>query len=164
MGYCHWETERRLSGATLTVIMDAVLSRKTPFRFRSDGRSMDPFIKSGDILTLAPIDQKIFVGDLVGFIHPLSKRFGVHRIVGKSGDYFQVKGDNLPVADGLVRASDLIGRITLVEREGKAVRIGCGPERVFIALLSRWAVWTRLRGWWSILRKKAWRGERRTIS
>jgi hypothetical protein len=61
----------------------------------------------------------------------------IHRIIGKQTDSLTIKGDNALSSDGPVPTENILGRITKIERDGKLIRLGLGPERVIIALLSR---------------------------
>jgi hypothetical protein len=95
---------------------------------------MSPFIKNGDFITVSPF-YKIppRVGDVVAFS---SERAGspiVHRVVGKSGKCLLVKGDNASHAHDLVPETNILGRVTQIERDGKKVSFGLGPERALIA-------------------------------
>ena len=48
------------------------------------------------------------------------------------------QGDNMPGRpDGMIPVGDILGLVTCVERGGRKVRFGLGPERLLIALLSR---------------------------
>lgn len=58
-------------------------------------------------------------------------------MVGRRADSSHIKGDNVPDEAILVPGADILGRITRVERYGKRISLGLGPERVLIAFLSR---------------------------
>ena len=55
--------------------------------------------------------------------------------VAKNG--YLIRGDNTLEPDGLLQKSSIRGQVTHVEREGKTVFFGGGPERSLIAFLSR---------------------------
>jgi len=102
---------------------------------------MSPFIRDGDVVTVSPCPRDTMgLGDVVAFVQPCSGRLAVHRVVGRGRDSWRIRGDNTPEADGWIGHDDILGRVTRVERAGKRVRLGLGPERVLIALFSR-------RGW-----------------
>ena len=61
----------------------------------------------------------------------------VHRIVAASRGIFLIQGDNNPAPDGWIPLTNVLGRVTLVEREGKRGPTGLGPERHLIAWLVR---------------------------
>jgi len=121
---------------------------------------MSPFIKDGDVITVAPVlhshrnqhdlariplhhgDMPELrasgIGHVVAFISPLNQRLVVHRIIGRHDSSFLIQGDNLPgtFAD-MVSLDDVLGRVVRIERGRKRVWLGLGPERYAIAGLSR---------------------------
>jgi len=128
-----------LSGPALVKILQAVLDKGVPCRFRAKGFSMTPFIKDGDVITVSPLSNALpRLGDVVAFIHPETERLVVHRMVGQNGNYFLVRGDNTSsVTNDLIPKENILGCTTRVEREGNEVFLGLGPERLLIALLTR---------------------------
>ena len=150
--------ELPLSGQALLELMRAVLDRGAPFRFRARGWSMAPLIRDGDVITVSPLGRAApGIGDVVAFVQPGSGKVVVHRMVARCRGGVIVHGDAMPGGvDGIVAASNLLGRVTRVERCGRDVWLGLGPERTAIAWLSRTGRLNRLRGWlasWS----KPWR-------
>ena len=132
------QAKRAVSGAGFSVLMAAVLEKGVPFRFTAPGCSMTPFIRDGDVITVAP--GRIRFGDTVAFVSPHSGKLTVHRVVRISRDGYLIKGDNMPEPDGTVPRTSLLGRVVSVEHCSRHVRLGLGIERVAIAFLSR-------RGW-----------------
>jgi hypothetical protein len=99
---------------------------------------MSPFIKDGDVVTISTIvDSSPGFGDVIAFIHPRTERLIIHRVVGKIGDAFLLKGESALEPDGLIKKENILGLVTKVERKGKKVFLGLGPERFLIALLTR---------------------------
>lgn len=132
---------RLFTGRAVTELMIGVLAKGASFRFQAKGFSMSPFIRDGDVMVISPLrDHSLGRGHVAAFQHPRGKRLVVHRVVGKRGDSFLLKGDNVPTADGYVQAENILGYVSRVERDGKKVFLGAGPERFVIALLSS-------RGW-----------------
>jgi hypothetical protein len=130
--------ELPLSGPGLLELMRAVLSKGVPFRFQSKGFSMLPFIHEGDLVTVSPLSGAApRLGDVVAYAAVELERVVVHRVVGRSGGAWLVKGDNNPGADGLIVQAQILGRVTRVERDGREVSLGLGPERWLIARLAR---------------------------
>ncbi len=128
-----------LSRSALAGISRDVLEKGLPFRFSAPGSSMSPFIRNGDIITLAPFQADgCQPGAVVAFIRPDTGQLTVHRIFSVSGTGCRTKGDNSLQDDGEIPPVCIIGQVVRVERAGKSVRFGLGPERVIIALLSRW--------------------------
>jgi len=115
-----------------------VVSKGVKCRLQAKGYSMSPFIKDSDMLTISPIvDSSPGFGDVIAFIHPRTEKLIIHRVVGKIGDACLVKGENALEPDGLIERKHMIGIITGVERKGRKVFFGLGPERFLIALLTR---------------------------
>jgi signal peptidase I len=99
---------------------------------------MFPFIREGDVITIAPLKPSSpRLGDVVAFTPPGTQKLLVHRVIGKKGDSYLIRGDNAPAADGFLPRGRIIGRVILVERNGKRVYCGMGPEGFLIALLIR---------------------------
>jgi len=120
-------------------LLRQTLSNGKTFRFSAKGRSMEPFIRSGDIISITPLSpQKPRVGDILAFVYPLDGRLLVHRMILIRGNHYLMKGDastNQP--DGWVKPETLLGRVNRVERGNRKVMIGLGVEKALIALLSR---------------------------
>jgi len=149
-----------ISREDLLPLMQDVLTRGASFQFRARGASMSPFIKDGDVVTVAPLNkQKPAMGKVVAFLQPVSGHLSIHRIVGRQGLAFLMQGDNAAgAADGLVFEQDILGCVTRVERNGRRIILGLGPERYLVAWLSRNGLLIRVlnRYWWfkSFYRKK----------
>jgi len=120
-------------------LMKSILGKGASYRFQANGFSMRPFIRNGDIITISPLTKEpaISLGRVVAFIHPLTRKLVVHRIINKPRAFYMIKADNVLKPDGLVSRDDLLGYVSKVERNGKAVILGLGLERYFIAWLSR---------------------------
>ncbi len=126
-----------LSGTALKEFLQAVLAKGTSFRFKARGFSMHPFIKDGEMVTISPVPGvQLDPGDIVAFCHPESGKLVVHRIIKKNAQGFILRGDNCAAADGLVSAASIVGRVTAVEGDSWIKRLGRGPDRLFLALLS----------------------------
>lgn len=119
-------------------LMTAVLHRGASFRFTASGQSMSPFIHHEDVITIKSTSLRL--GDIVAYVNPVNSRLAVHRIIHRSNEKILLKGDNNSIADGWFPASDILGRVVLIEHGGKRVKIGVGVERILLAWLSR-------RGW-----------------
>jgi hypothetical protein len=124
---------------TLVEIMQAVHSRGLPLRFSAGGCSMAPFIRDSDIISVSPLSSRLpGMGDVVAFLHPETKLLCIHRVISRNNGALLIQGDNLPEKpDGMIPVEAIMGRVTRVERGGRRIRLGFGPERVLIALLSR---------------------------
>ncbi len=133
------KSQSLISQAVLVDLIGAVFVRGLPFRFTALGYSMSPFIQDGDIITLAPLaNQPLSLGEVVAYSMPGRNTLVVHRVLAKSALSCLIQGDNHPSGpDGEIPFSNLIGRVIHVERQGRRDRVGLGPERRLIALLSR---------------------------
>lgn len=139
--------ELPLSGKALWELMAAVLAKGRVFRFRARGWSMTPFIRDGDVICVAPFMEKPpAVGEIVAYTQPASEKLVVHRLVRRCGNAWLILGDNSTGAIGeWVPEASLLGRVIRIERDGKKVRLGLGPERYWIALFSRTGSFSLLR-------------------
>jgi hypothetical protein len=74
---------------------------------------------------------------VIAFIHPRTEKLLIHRVVWKSGDTYLLKGEGALEPDGLIKKENVLGLVTKVERKGKRIFLGLGPERFLIAILTR---------------------------
>ncbi len=126
-----------IPNARFVKIMEAVLARGAPFRFQASGFSMSPFIRDGDVITIAPRPARLRLGDVAAFVNPCKDRLTVHRIVGMRRGVCLMRGDHALEPDGSVVDTAILGRVMRVEHHGQTMRLGLGLERVAIAFLSR---------------------------
>ncbi|MDQ1330597.1 MAG: signal peptidase [Thermodesulfobacteriota bacterium] len=128
-----------IPGTAMIEIMQEVLSRGMSFRFRAGGFSMAPFIRDGDIISVSPLSSiPPGIGDVVAFLHPETKLLCIHRVLYRNNGALMIQGDNLPGnPDGMIPGEAIIGHVTRVERSGRSIKLGLGPERIFLAILSR---------------------------
>ena len=126
-----------LVGLLQTVVRD----EGKPFWFEATGSSMWPFMREGDALTVAPVAASgSRLGDAVAFLSPATGKLVVHRVVGWRDDDFLIRGDNTSESVDVVPATSILGQVTRLERGGRRVHFGLGPERKLIAFLSRWGL------------------------
>lgn len=138
---------------SLSELLTAVLTKGLHCCFIATGHSMSPFIKDGDEITVSPLhDSSPCLGAVVALIHPENGRLAIHRVVGKKGDSYLIKGDNSSDFDGFVQKENILGFVTKVEREGKNISIGLGPERFLIAFLTRRGLFPLLLSVWRLIR------------
>ena len=132
------KVEMTVSGSVMGDMLKTVLHQRLSFRFRAAGTSMSPFIKNGDVLTISPLgNTPPTFGGVIACIHPHTKKTVVHRLVGRPHRRFLVKGDNSHAPGVLLNLNDILGHVTRIERSGRRIRLGLGPERRLIALFSR---------------------------
>ena len=127
-----------LSGRGLVDLLRAVLHKGVPVRFQAKGFSMSPFIKNNDVVTISPLQgTQPSLGDIVAFAHPETQGLYIHRIVRNKGGFCVTKGDNRSQTEESVPIENILGSVTRVERDGRHVFLGLGPERFLIAFLGR---------------------------
>jgi len=123
---------------SITELLSTLVDKGLSCKFQAKGHSMSPFIKDGDAITVSPkVGCSPRFGDVVAFIHPRTEKLFIHRVVWKRRDAYIVKGENTLESDGLIKKENILGVVTEVERKGKKVFLGLGPERFLIALLTR---------------------------
>jgi hypothetical protein len=127
-----------LSNPALISLLQGVLAKGSRFRFHAKGDSMSPFIRSDDLITIAPLSSRTpRVGDIVAFVRPQTHQLVVHRIIGKDQDGFLVQGDNDSGQRDQVLGQNILGCVVKIERAGKEARLGLGPTRFLIPWLQR---------------------------
>jgi signal peptidase I len=130
--------EDDLSMEALVELLKAVVEKGRPFRIQALGFSMDPFIKNKNYITISPLSpDRPQLGDIVAFIQQRTGKLVVHRVVESKKNQYLIKGDNTSAPDGLVPKGNILGYVTKIDKDGKTVRFGSGPEKVFIAFVSR---------------------------
>lgn len=132
--------------------MAGVLARGAALRFRARGISMYPLIKDGDLLTVAPLSgTRPGRGQVLAF-SKLTGGVVVHRLTGRRGDDYLVRGDNVDDDTAVVSPGQILGQVTHIERNGRRVRLGLGPERFLIPTIrSNPLVWRTVCKTWRIL-------------
>jgi Peptidase S24-like len=145
--------ELSLPSQQLEKLMREVLGKGACFRFQGKGFSMSPFIKDGDVLTIAPVQGSApGFGDVVVFTHPHTGKLIIHRIIGKKASSFLAKGDNALEEDGPISRAAILGRVAKVERNGKEPLLGIGLDRFIIAFVTRNGLLPFLNPLWRFVR------------
>ena len=130
--------ELRLSNPGQLELLRGMEERKVPLRTMVRGLSMYPFIRDRDVLTIVPLERRrLQAGEIVAFALPDRDRLAIHRVIAKGKGGWLLRGDNRLASDGIIPQENIIGAVTCIERKGKNVSFGLGPERRLIALLSR---------------------------
>jgi len=129
--------EYRSNKASILELIKPILDQGKMVRFSAPGHSMVPFIHSEDVLSIEPIVNKPAIGDVVAFIEPERGLLVIHRVIQRQGDTYTIKGDNQDTADQNISQGSLVGKVKEVERAGKNIHLGLGPERRLIGYLSR---------------------------
>lgn len=110
-------------------VMDEALRIGTFVRFRAEGDSMSPTIRSGESITIAAVSaDEVVRGDVLVCRH--GKRVLAHRVVGvttRGADrLFYLRGDAKAACDPPVGADALVGKVISVCRNGRMTPL-CGP-------------------------------------
>ena len=134
-----------LSAESAGLLIEAVTKKGGNIRFQAKGGSMYPFIKDGDIVTVAPVaGGELRLGDVVAVAPKDGCGVVLHRIVKQNIGIVTIKGDNVWRVDGKFHPETIHGRLVGIERNGYRINWGLGPERKILAYLSFCGVWTRL--------------------
>ncbi len=93
-------------------------------QYKALGWSMWPFIRNGSILTVKP-KERIAIGDVI--LYKSRGALIAHRVIGRQRvngrSVFVTKGDNLSGKDAPVDASELLGKVVIVESEKKRIQM-----------------------------------------
>lgn len=108
-------------------LMVETLEKGDKLRFKALGGSMTPFIRSGDIITIEPVNHRnIVVGDIL--FYEADSEFLVHRLIekreNKENSIYTTKGDSLTSPDKPVNDSQIMGKVIKIERNGKKLEYG----------------------------------------
>jgi signal peptidase len=103
------------------------------------GPSMNPILKAGDRLQIAPCNlEEIRVGDVVVFISPEDGSKVVHRVISVNSDGIRTRGDNCNQEDKWVlRRENILGRVVSAQRGKRRRRIFGGTVGRLLAVTVR---------------------------
>jgi hypothetical protein len=99
--------------------LDGILRRGHRVRFRADGWSMHPAIRSGEIITVAPLGRApVHVGDVL--LYRNGRGVIAHRLAGvrrSSGRIVELvlRGDAADSCDAPIAPEQVLGRVVTVE-------------------------------------------------
>ncbi len=107
-----------------------VLLSSGTLRLRVTGWSMLPCVMPGDTLTVdrASADD-VSVGDIVLFSR--DRRLFAHRVISRNqppGNGIVTRGDAMPTPDPPVLHAEVLGRVSLIVRNGKRIDARRGPR------------------------------------
>jgi hypothetical protein len=111
----------------IPLIRDA-FERGQRVRLTGTGRSMRPFINSGDVVEFESIHSLPRFGDIVQ-VQYSGKRCILHRVVRLDGRTFLLRGDALARNEGPFTRRDLLGRVVRTYRNGRARALDRGAWR-----------------------------------
>jgi len=129
-----------ISNSSLKLLIKDASEKKCRIRFKAKGSSMKPIIRDKDIITIYPYDSFCpSVGDIAAFIHPVTDKLLIHRIIKKNST-FTIKGDNMFFKDGKVESKNILGFVGSIQRGKKNYRLDSGKTRQSIVWLSRFNI------------------------
>jgi signal peptidase I len=104
-----------------------LLQKGITLRFRARGASMSPSVRDGDVLHVRAVQPEEFApGDLVLCTVGAGKLVA-HRVLSRAGEggalALLVKGDRVPVPDGMVALHDVLGKVHAQERRESLVSL-----------------------------------------
>ena len=114
--------------AVFGAVIEEALTTGALVRFRAEGTSMYPTIRDGEAITVAAVfTDEIVRGDVLLCRH--GERVLAHRVVGVTGRgadrFFELRGDAKAACDAPVGASEVVGKVVGVWRNGRLVPL-CG--------------------------------------
>ena len=119
-----------------------LLDRGGLLRFQAHGRSMYPFIKNGDIILVEPRNgDSVGIGDIIFYRRP-DGSLAAHRLIKITGTKNRTilftKGDSLKYTDPPVTSGQVMGRVIVIEGNGRQFKLNKWPGHVF----GRLVAWT----------------------
>ena len=137
----------RIDGPGMAELVSGLLSTGASVQLEARGGSMSPWIRDGDVVTIAPIAapprEALRRGDVVAFCHPGSDGLVIHRLLLRTADGWITRGDRCSAADGAVPNANLLGPVTGATRRGRRVRLRQGLLGLVLARASRAALVAR---------------------
>lgn len=116
---------RHIDRHNLAALAEIILKNGKVFRFQAQGGSMQPFIRDGDFLEVWPWDKHhTQVGDILFYKRPGGGVIA-HRVVRcrmrQGQETFVMQGDAFLTSDGMIKAEHVLGRLAVIERQGKRI-------------------------------------------
>jgi hypothetical protein len=120
----------------LMPVICAALERGQRVRLTVNGSSMLPFIRDGDVVELEPPRASLALGDIV-LVHSSAEHCVMHRVVRIEGDALFLRGDAQQRCQGPFAQSDVLGKVIVSYRNGRARALDRGVWRL------AGLIWTR---------------------
>lgn len=119
-------------------LLKCVQERNVVLQITVYGKSMVPYIKNNDVITLSPLKEKsLQIGDIVAFESLATQKPVIHRVIHKKNGMFLMKGDNCVYSDGEISKDWMLGLVANIERNGRSANFGISRAKLLIAGLSR---------------------------
>jgi signal peptidase I len=133
-------TELRLDKEDFSQLARQILSEGHALRFRIVGVSMWPLIRDGDLVEIQPAAPDSYrKGDILLYEQQRGVLL-VHRVIAVKREDDQMsllmQGDALRSADGLAALSQVLGRVALVDRNGRLIHLDSPFQRLLGRLLA----------------------------
>ena len=102
-------------------VFEDILNKGLILRVKVTGKSMTPFLKGGEVLTIKKASpSSLKKGDLI-FFRNLDGFLVLHRLIKKmrvqnNMFIFQTKGDSIIYSDEAVHENDVLGKVRLIEK------------------------------------------------
>ncbi len=114
-----------MKGKLIKDFFKEILKRRGSISLKAFGGSMRPLIRSGDFLTIRPIDSdSLEIGGIFAFRKESASNITIaHRLVDKKGSFLITKGDAYIRPDSSVLQEELLGKVIKIEREGRTIEI-----------------------------------------
>ena len=135
--------ERQLDFDEFEALAAQVLGAGNNLRFEARGSSMVPFIRSGDVVEVQPVEVERLRPQQVVLCRVAGGRLVVHRVLQVGADGLLVQGDSRRHPDGRVPAAAVLGRVTAVQRGGRQISMDACATR---GLVRVWLLLTPVRG------------------
>lgn len=126
-------------------LIESMVESGYDLRVHVTGRSMRPFLKGGEVVTIRPARVEPFgFGQLI-LVRGAGGTLVLHRVIGRTvAGAWLTKGDGLQAPDAPVKAGDVLGVVVLVQTvPGKIRRLDTRAGR----LGCRLAAWRSVTGW-----------------
>ncbi|HAM50352.1 MAG TPA: hypothetical protein DCP92_06515 [Nitrospiraceae bacterium] len=145
-------TEQILSSSSVVGavgLFEDILGRGVMLRVRVTGKSVTPFVKGEEVLTIRKVPgDSLRTGDVILFKKKgrISDRPRIARIKinGHAGIIFQTKGDALTAPDEPVRKEHILGKVCRVENRSENINLETGMQRsvnYLVAAASLFEAW-----------------------
>lgn len=105
-----------------SAVIVELLSSGRSVRFPARGDSMHPLIREGDVLHVDPVDPALVRRGEVVLVRAM-RGLTAHRVVEVSEGRILTRGDNSAGCDHPSELSDVLGRVTLLERAGRSASV-----------------------------------------
>jgi signal peptidase I len=98
-------------------------------KLKAKGHSMFPFIKDGDILTIAPYNGlNPELGDIAAFFNSITSKLTIHRIIGIADKKYMAKGDCCFHNDGYQMKHNLLGAVADIKDKSFETKFVTHPK------------------------------------